>query len=171
MKRLEEIAYEKGYRVSKDGQPLNPDGIPLRGTLSGRKNMRYLAVAIKYSDCDGRKLKKNCPVHRIQAFQKFGHAIYGDGVVVRHLDGNQFNNSYENILIGTVSDNIMDMPSEQRREKARLASKCSPLRYQKDAIDAIKKDREDGMTYKELMQKYGISSKGTISYICHHDYY
>lgn len=171
MKRLEEIAYEKGYRVSKDGQPLSPDGKPLRGTLSGRKNMRYLAIAIKYTDSDGCKKKVNCKVHRIQAFQKYGLAIYEKGIVVRHFDGNQFNNSYENISIGTVSDNIMDMPAEQRMEKARQASKRSPLRYHKDAIDAIKKDREDGMTYKELMQKYGISSKGTISYICHHDYY
>lgn len=31
--------------------------------------------------------------------------------------------------------------------------------------EAIIKDRKNGYTYKELMGKYGISSKGTISFI------
>ena len=29
----------------------------------------------------------------------------------------------------------------------------------------IHKDRSDGMTYREIMAKYGIDSKGTLSYI------
>lgn len=133
--------------------------------------MRYLAIAIKYVGEDGvTKKKNNCKVHRLQAFQKYGDAIFGEGIVVRHLDGNRFNNSSENILIGTARDNIMDMPAETRKRKARIAANHNPSKHPEEIVLEIKKDRAAGMTYRQLMRKYGIRSKGTISYMCNHDY-
>lgn len=77
--------------------------------------------------------------HRFQAYNKFGNKIYDEGMVVRHLNGNILDNSIANIEIGTNSDNII--------------------------VSLIKSDREKGMSYKELMNKYNILSKGTLSYI------
>ena len=46
--------------------------------------------------------------------------------------------------------------------------KCSQAghkKYPDDIVSLIKSDREKGMSYKELMNKYNILSKGTLSYI------
>lgn len=40
-------------------------------------------------------------IHRLQAYQKFGDKIYEDGIVVRYLNGDRYDNSYDNIGIGT----------------------------------------------------------------------
>lgn len=76
--------------------------------------------------------------------------------MVRHLNGNKLDNSFENIAIGTQQDNMLDKPKHKRIEWAS---------HPKYDYESIKKDRLLGMTYRELMNKYNISSKGTISYI------
>ena len=38
-------------------------------------------------------------------------------------------------------------------------------KYSDELVEAIKHDKTSGMSYKDLMAKYNISSKGTISYI------
>lgn len=96
--------------------------------------------------------------------------MYADGVQCRHLNGNEKDNSYDNIGIGSAHDNAMDKDPAVRLAASRIASKYNPLRYPKEKILSIKNDRKIGMTYKEIMEKYGISSKGTVSYICNHDY-
>ena len=102
--------------------------------------------------------------HRFQAYNKFGDALYEDNIMVRHLDGNYLNNSESNIDLGTNSDNMMDIPKEVRVKRSSNASK----KYPDELVQAIRLDKESGMSYKELMVKYGISSKGTLSYIINH---
>jgi hypothetical protein len=38
-------------------------------------------------------------------------------------------------------------------------------KYSDDTVLKIQMDRQNGMSYKELMYKYNISSKGTLNYI------
>lgn len=85
-------------------------------------------------------------------------------MMVRHLDGNYLNNSESNIDLGTNSDNMMDIPKGVRVSRSSNASK----KYSDELAQAIKLDKENGMSYKELMIKYDISSKGTLSYIINH---
>lgn len=99
--------------------------------------------------------------HRYQAYLKFGNSLYEDGIMVRHLDGDLLNNSVSNIELGTNSDNMLDIPKEKRIRKSANANK----KYSDDLVLEIKADRERGMSYKDLMEKYHISSKGTISNI------
>lgn len=101
------------------------------------------------------------PVHRIVAYFKFGSKIFEKGVVVRHLNNNRLDNTFNNISIGTQRDNIMDNSPENRRLWA-----SSPVHPHKEILE----DRKSGMSYSQLMLKYGIKSKGTLSYIINKSY-
>ena len=79
-------------------------------------------------------------------------------MVIRHLDGNSLNNKEENIEIGTSSDNMFDIPEKVRIKKSALANRI----YSNELIKQIRKDKELGLSYKDLMKKYNIKSKGTL---------
>ena len=148
----EVIAKERGYTISEDGIVYNPKNKSV-GT-SGKNRYKYFSFRIND------KIIK-VYFHRFQAYNKFGNKIYDEGMVVRHLNGNILDNSIANIEIGTNSDNMMDIPEKIRQKRSSNANK----KYPDDIVSLIKSDREKGMSYKELMNKYSILSKGTLSYI------
>jgi hypothetical protein len=142
---------EKGYSVDKDGKVLNKDG-KIISLSKNNKGQGYLSFNIRINGSNPTRSF----VHRLQAFQKYGDIIFKEDVVVRHLDGISTNNSYDNIGIGSFSDNMLDIPKEKR-----IVNASNPT-YDHEAI---LKDRKEGYTYKEIMEKHGIPSKGTISFI------
>lgn len=150
-------AYEKGYRVADNGSVISPSGRSLR-LVKAKSNGRF-----HFSINHRGKIRGGLSVHRLAAYQKFGDKIFQEGLEVRHLDSNETNNRLENIAIGTHSDNLMDMPEAQRLHKAFRAAKKRRKLSGKEARQ-LRKDRENGATYKELMERYGIA-KGTVSYI------
>lgn len=146
------LAHEAGYRVNSDGVILNPRG----GIVAGyHRRGGYREFSIKLN---GKTL--HVSVHRLAAFQKFGDALFTDGIQTRHLDGNPANNSHSNIAIGTATDNHFDKPVETRRRCATTASHCFHNQSRWTAIDA---DRMAGMSYKQLRAKHGVQL-GTLSY-------
>lgn len=153
--KYEIIAKGRGYTITSDGTVYSPKGN--RVGTHGKGGYKYFSFRI------GGKIVK-VYFHRFQAYIKFGDALYEDNIMVRHLDGNYLNNSESNIDLGTNSDNMMDIPKEVRINKSSNASK----KYSDELVQAIKLDKESGMSYKELMIKYDISSKGTLSYIINH---
>jgi hypothetical protein len=110
--------------------------------------------------------KIHCMIHRLQAYQKFGDKIYEKGIVVRHLNGDRYDNSYDNIGIGTIIDNKNDIPKEL------ISINCGQIKrkYSKEIVENIRKDYENGLSYSSIMTKYHITSKGTIHYIIHKEY-
>ncbi len=90
--------------------------------------------------------------------------IFKKGIQVRHFNGNELDNSHDNILIGTASMNSMDRPEEKRISMAINASYKNRILTDEQVKELIK-DRSEGMSYGKLMTKYNISSKGTISYM------
>ena len=82
--------------------------------------------------------------------------MFKEGIEVRHLNGNSKDNSFDNIEIGTHSENMMDIPKEKR-----FLGGSEPIHKHKEIIE----DRKKGFTYNQLCKKYNISSKGTISFI------
>lgn len=140
---------KKGYKVDKEGYVIGLKGNKL--SLNVISNIGYHYFSFRLD-----KLRVIVNTHRLQAFQKYGDKIFEEGIVVRHLDGNPLNNSWENIAIGTHSDNMMDIPALKRRIKSS---------HPKHDHSEIIKDREDGMTYSEIMEKYNITSRGTVSFI------
>lgn len=161
----EKYAYTIGYRISRDGKNVSFHG---RNRKTRLDKHGYLEFVIRRRGRSSSFL--HVQLHRLQAYQKFGELLYVDGFQCRHLNGNAADNSYDNIGIGTAHDNAMDKDVAVRLSSSRMAAKSLPLRYSKEKILSIKNDRKNGLTYSEIMKKYGISSKGTVSYICKHEY-
>lgn len=102
--------------------------------------------------------------HRFIAFKKFGKKIFEPGTQVRHLDGNSLNNSWNNIEIGTQSENMMDRLSEDRIKSAKNAARFL-RKFSDEEIKRIRVDRKNGMTYLEISKKWNGIGKSTLSYI------
>jgi hypothetical protein len=145
-------AVSKGYRI-ENGKPISPTGEVL---AVNRDRGGYWRFSVLGSDGKVRPLM----VHRVVAYQKYGKGLFAPGIQVRHANGNQSDNSFENILIGTQSDNEMDKPDEIRKTVARNAAR----KLTEEQVCQLRKDRESGMKYDALVQKYGIR-KSTVSYI------
>lgn len=153
MKTKEQLLIDRGYKVLEDGTMLNPNGVKIAKYIDNRG---YRSTSIRF---DG--VKKLVHVHRLQAFQKFGLEIYATGIVVRHLNNNKLDNSKENILIGTSSENMMDIPKEQRLKQA-LHATSFVRKYNKDEVIEFHKKSK---SYKKTMERFNISSKGTLHFI------
>ncbi len=150
------VAKERGL-YTKDGVVFSKKGKPRKTSLVEG----YPSFSIKFPK-SRKSLMIKC--HRLAAYEKYGASLFGDGIVVRHGSLGPLNFSHDNLLIGTQSDNSLDRNPETRRTHSVRAA--SFLRKFTDTVVLeIKNDRKSGLKYKEIMKKYGISSKGTLYYI------
>lgn len=97
---------KKGGVVDKQGNVISHLGRKLKkivATNDKRHKNYYESVPIYYS---GRS--RRVKVHRIIAFIKFGYNFLEKGIMVRHLDDNGLNNTFNNIELGTWYDNYAD---------------------------------------------------------------
>ncbi len=143
----EQIAYEKGYRVTKDGQLIGLSN-KVVGCVNGRG---YEHTGIKLN-----KKHINLETHRLQAYQKYRDKLYEDGIVVRHLNSNSLDNSWYNIAIGTQSDNQMDIPKEIRTRRAISAGKAR-IKYTKEFILKLIEEYKVIKNYSKLSKKHNIN--------------
>lgn len=157
--KKEEIAYNKGYFVV-DSIVYNKKGLIIRQSFN---QSGYFKFNIWYNKI------LTISVHRLVAYQKYKEFLYKDGIEVRHFDGNPLNNSYDNILLGTHQQNMMDI-KEDVRLKASVKASEKLRKFTDLEMDVIRSDKSLGYTYKELMLKYNISSKGTLHYILNTTY-
>lgn len=152
------IAYKQGYRITREGVVLKPDGTPGYVYDRSKRGIVYTHFNVRV---DGKPT--NAPAHRLQAYQKFGNALFHEGVVVRHLNGNSLDNTYDNISIGTQRENFWDQDpvtiARRAQKGANVKKKLTPEQHKR-----LLADRASGMTYKELMAKYDLA-KSTVSYI------
>jgi len=153
--RIEYLVYNRGYRVDENGVLTNPKGKEI-GRAERWKGMSYHLSSVKIM---GRS--KKFKTHRLQAYQKFGDKMYEEGICVRHLNGNSLDNSADNIEIGTHSDNMMDR-SPECRMKAALHATSFVRKYDKQDVRDFHAEHR---SYKKTMEKFDISSKGTLNYI------
>jgi hypothetical protein len=154
-------AYNRGYRARKDGtvSGIRTDSVALRKDTQG-----YVRFQV---NPPWRHNSLGVCVHQLIALQKFGEKALDKDVQTRHLNGNPGDNSWDNIAIGTMSDNMMDRPEEKRKRMARRAGRSqSPL-----TIEDVQRIRylreEEGWKYSEIMREYPIS-KSTLSNICNY---
>ena len=144
MNQLIIFATEKGYIVNDIGEVYYNDR---KRKLNTDKN-GYLNFTVRFG-----KLLRRVYVHKLQAYRKFGNKMFKENIEVRHLDGECLNNKHSNILIGTPSDNMQDIPKRKRYNNAVNAS-LKKRRFSEDEIKNILKDRKKGMTYSEIALKY-----------------
>jgi hypothetical protein len=147
-------AYSKGYKVLRSGILVTPSGLRTLGRLDDG----YMSFTVSTSTG-----KRRVRVHRLVAYQKYGEAAMGSGIVTRHKNNIPTDNRWSNILIGTNSDNMMDRPAEDRVDKARNAASYLRKLTPKQVRD-IRKKRKGGAKYSELCTEYSIR-KSTLSYV------
>lgn len=152
-------AYEKGYRVL-DGNVISPfraEPLALQINTHG-----YFRFSVSYYG-----QREVILVHRLLAFQKYGTEIFRNDLEVRHLDGNKFNNSTENIVLGTHSENQMDKPKYMLKRDAINAS-THIRKFTDMEMEEIRAFHRG--SYKETMEEFDITSKGTLHYILNMKY-
>jgi len=154
------IAYNMGYRISFEGKILNKHG----DVLKGEKNNGY--NYIKFRSPDNYKKMIGCKCSRLQAYQKFGDLVFIEGNVVRHLNNDRGDDSFNNIGIGTQSQNCMDNPVEDRNQRGYDASR-KIVKHSDETVIKIRAEYKSGMSYRQIGKKYNISSGGTLHHIIH----
>jgi len=147
-----EIIYNRGYRVSKNGDMLRPDGSIIKGTIN-KDGYKQTGIRI-----DGKTA--NIHFHRLQGFQKFGKQVFDKTLQIRHLNSNPLDNSWDNIGIGTPVDNAGDKDPEIARRAALHASSYI-IKYNKDEVREYYKDNG----WAKTKNHFNISSSGTLHYI------
>lgn len=142
----EQTAYEKGYRVTKEGHLLNPKGEKI-GCVNqhGYEHFKFMI----------NKKRTNISTHRLQAYQKYGNKLFKDGIVVRHLNSNSLDNSWGNIAIGTQKENMMDRPKEKSKRDTSKANKAN-IKYTKDFVLKLRKEYKEKKNYSELGRKHNM---------------
>jgi hypothetical protein len=160
MSKLKEVLDEiikKGYTIDNFGIVKNPKGKVIKGSVYDN----YIKFSAKTS------ISKSFPVriHRFQAYIKFGDEIFKEGVVVRHLDGNSLNNEWDNIAIGTQSDNMMDRPEIERKNHNK--SKTSLTEENKIAINKwiAEPESKEKESARKLAKSLGVARSTLNDYI------
>ena len=156
----EKYAYNKGYRITKEGIFKNPVGEILKGYKHNGYRKYKIRVPGNYNKYYHFKLS------RLQAYCKYGDKIYNKFIVVRHLNGIRDDDSWYNIEIGTQSQNILDCPKDDRNKRAYNASR-KIVKYSDKLVLKIREEHKLGMSYRKLQKKYNISSGATMWHIIH----
>ena len=152
--------FEIGYNINKDGNIIRKN-LSIKSIFpENGSGYQYITVRLPM------KYNARIPIHKIQAYKKFGSVMFEKGILVRHLDGNPLNNSWDNIEIGTNSDNMMDRGPKCRKNSATIATRKMQdiIRSYEDRCK-IYEDLKNEMSYNEIMKKHNISSKGTLSFM------
>lgn len=147
-------ADNKGYEVKEDGTVISHrNNIISQGTNTNG----YPYFSIKM---DGERV--TVQTHQLLAYQKFGKELFEEGIEVRHLNGDKTDNRWENIDIGTHSENMMDQPKHVRARKSKAGEKVGD----KEALEIRQRvENNQYTTYQDLAEEYGLKSKSSISYI------
>jgi len=140
-------AIERGLRIEKDGTVIGLKGKPIKGSLmirskKDKSNRRYLYT--------GFKERAVIYFHRLQAYTKYGDALFEDGVCTRHGEGGHLDNSWDNITIGTHTANMRDIPVKERRFS-------KTIKISDDQVRDILKLSAQGLSYGKLGKRYGVS--------------
>jgi len=156
------IAYQLGYRVI-NGEVFSKTGEKLKQNVAQNGYLRFYGISGSRTDNTRNTFKIH--THRLVAYQKYGDNLF-DYECVRHLDGDKLNNHPANISIGSMSENMRDIPLKVRKERASLAGR----KYTDDMIKNIKDFYNHVKSYSITMKKFEISSKGSLWHILNNDY-
>jgi hypothetical protein len=143
-------ATKRGYWINCRGDVQSPQGNILK-TTANKDGYRKFTIRI-----DGKH--STIFVHKMMAYSKYGEAALATGVEVRHLNGNKVDNTWNNIEIGTRSDNMMDRPVEQRQAVGRKMN-ANRRKLTQQQAETIRAEKTLGASYKYLAKKYSVSPR------------
>ena len=157
-------AYDRGYATTVDGRVWTPDDterqLNVRKATSRNRSRKYYRFTIWLKSGDTRKAV-NILAHQFVAYCKYFEFSFCPTLFIKHRNGNTLDNRWKNIMLGTKSEIMMSRPKKLRVEIARHANR----KYDDATLAAIMTDYNKGWSYKQLMKKHGIRSKGTLNYI------
>jgi hypothetical protein len=154
------LAKELGYYITKEGIPYGK-----KRKLKGQFKKGYHCITIR----NGNNINWCLPVHKLQAYQKFGNDMFKPHTHVRHLDNNSLNNHYDNLALGTPKENHLDIPRDMVIKRARNAAKILRKLTNEQASN-IRKESLEGAKGNYLAKKYQVSTS-CISQIINNTYY
>jgi hypothetical protein len=154
------LAKRKGYYCDEYGNMYSKRGNKLKLRMM---NKTYWYFKVRTDKLFGKREMTIICVHRFVAYCKYGEVIFVKGVQVRHRNGISTDNSYDNLLIGTNSDNQQDIPRIDRVKRGQYAS--SFLRkFTDEQEQSIIEFYRGCKSYKLTMEKFDVK-KGTLQYI------
>ena len=149
------IAQDKGYFLSKGTGDAYSSKKGVRKLSPIIDSKGYLFIGIKLPEDNNRR---RVYIHRLMAFKKFGDQVFAPGTVVRHLDNNPLNNTYNNIAIGTQADNLADSEYvfHGGNFRERSFSDEKELELYQEFLDT-------GISMTKQGKKYGVSRQTIFS--------
>lgn len=141
-------AFLLGYRVDLEGN------LYLNKTLINNKvfintdGYKMFCIPFKFKRGD------SVFIHRLQVFQKEGDKLFSSELVM-HIDGNKLNNSYNNLRLGTYSENVEDITLDVKASKY-LKSAISHIKYDIPFRNKLRKEFIKGNEVSYLSRKYKI---------------
>jgi hypothetical protein len=161
-----QYAHERGYYVTEEGDVISPhSGKKLKLRLGTRGYWLFNGqLPAPHSQ------KYPARVHRLLALQKFGEVALEPNIEVRHLDGNRQNNAWENIAIGSRSDNKMDIPQETRLRIGRQNGRSHSRLNDQDVLDIRALLAKGEMTQQEIADRYDIARQTVTGIKTKHRY-
>lgn len=108
---------------------------------------------------------RTLPIHKIIAIQKFGISHLFEGLVVRHLDDDPMNMSFDNIEIGTMSQNIMDMSPNRRSLRATNGGLATKGEIPKEKVFELLYRVDVERSKRKLIGKTNLE-KGFLKKVC-----
>lgn len=170
------LAVDRGYYFDFDTFELvTPTGKRVKPKLYGKQRYPYYT----FNSLRGNKQNISFSLHKFVAYILYGEDAFGEGLHVRHLDGDVLNLSKENIKIGTSSDNQMDKPSHLRVSAAKIARMSQGKRplntkiSEEVAYDILKEylkrkgnmERAPRGSVKEIAEKHGLN-RASVQSVC-----
>jgi len=142
------IGYEGIYEVSNHGR--------IASVKNGERFIRklnkatvYLSVSLKKRPQDIRQGSAN--VHKLVADAFLGERP--EGHVIRHIDGNRYNNKADNLQYGTANQNVEDSVNHGTYKGAKNGRAV----LTEAGVLAIKMLLEKGVSQSEIAKKIGVS--------------
>ena len=147
--KKEVIIFNQGYIIDKQGRVFNPRKQLLNCFIN---KYGYVIIGVRIDNST-----KHIRAHRLQAYIKFGNAMFAPGIVVRHLNDIKTDNTWDNILIGTYSENSMDIPIDLRKSRV-LSSVVRKYDYE-SVISFYNKTK----SYKQTMIKFNMPQRSSLT--------
>ena len=158
MKTRTEIIYDfiknSKYEITKDGHIFHIYSNNKRVEIGSLTTSKYKCISVIDDSGKVRRLL----VHRI-IWAKYGNAPLSDELTINHKDGNKLNNCIDNLEQVTQGENIL-----HRFRVLRHKPVIGNCKITKEQAEEIRKLREQGWKYKDLMKKFNVG-KTTISYV------
>jgi hypothetical protein len=139
--------YEGIYEISNHGNfaVLKKDGRVLRKLNSAT---HYLSVSCKSLNGG---IQKSLYIHRIVALVFIGERP--DGMIIRHIDGNRFNNHVDNLSYGTPKQNYEDVV----KHKSQKGSNNGRSILNESGAKAVRYLNAYGVSQKTLAEAFEVS--------------